>query len=286
MIIVFIWGLFLTLSFAVLNAFYSVSNSEYLEKDLYKKERSLIFLNSVLYKVVDLLNRDKNNYDAETELWAKPFEIETPLGKLEIKIVDLDRYINVNYVGKDPKVTKAFERLLELLDINPLLEERLEIWNGAKKAANWNLPYPPKGKPLDSLYEFNYFWNNTRDLYGNKNGVLQKPGLLELVTVYSNGKININTAPYWVLRSLDPEIDDVLARQIIEKRQQQPFKNLMDLLTVDGINMDLLYRISNLIVFKSRFWKISITLIQGGYSTTLVAIYDKNTKHFIIKKIN
>jgi len=286
MVIALVWVMFLTLSYAVLDALQSSTQTENVVRTVYLKERNLLFLNSVLWKAAQYLDRDNNNYDSLTEVWAKPIETDTPLGKIKITIVDLDRYLNVNYVGRNLKITRSFERLLELLDISPSLEERLKVWNGAKKPSEgWDLPYPPKGKPLDSLYEFNYFWNNTKDLYGDKNSTIQKPCLLELTTVYSDGKINVNTAPYWVLRSLDGEIDDVLARQIIQTRNERAFTTLMDLLRVDGINMDLLYRINDLIKFKSRYFKITATLREGERITTVEGIYDKTLKRFVLKKV-
>jgi general secretion pathway protein K len=161
----------------------------------------------------------------------------------------------------------------------------LLVWEGVKPLeGEWKLPYPIKGKPLDSIYELQWFWDNSKDLYGKKVGNEEYPGLLELVTVHSTGKININTAPYWVLRALSPYIDDVLARQIMEKREEQPFKDVMELLTVDGIDMDLLYKIQDLLTTKSRFFKITLTL-EGDNSQTLTVIYDREKNQIVEKSV-
>ena len=287
MVIILILGFLLILSTAILETFYTTGWTYQVVSTVYRKEKALILLNSALKRVIYLFNKDNNSYDALTELWAKPLQLKTPLGILEIEIIDQDRFINLNYVGRNRKITKAFERLLSFLHIDNELIEKLEHWNGAKKPeGEWNLPFPLKGKPLDSIYELFYFWNNTKDLYGKKVGVEKLPGLIKLVTVYSDGKININTAPYWILRSLDDDIDDILARNIMEERRKNPFRSPRDLLRVDGINMDILYRIYNIVKVKSRFFEIKITLkgVEGIH--TLRVIYDRNLKKVVEREFN
>jgi type II secretory pathway component PulK len=286
MIILLVLGIILVLSYPLGDAFYSSWQTRYAVENIYRKERSLIFLHSALKKVVKLLNEDKNGYDSLNELWAKPFYIETPLGSLEIKIVDLDRFINLNAVGRNPKVTQIFENLLLLLNIDDSLIDYLTYWNGARKSPQRYIgKYPIKGKPLDSKYELLYFWNNTADLYGKKVGEVSYPGLLELTTVHSDGKININTAPYWVLRSLSVEIDDYLARKIMATREEKPFRSPRDLLRVEGITMNTLYSFYSLLKTSSRYFKITLRLKEGDYAGTLEAVYDRQRRKIVEKRI-
>jgi general secretion pathway protein K len=171
---------------------------------------------------------------------------------------------------------------------NELLD-RLMLWNGARKPyGEWDLPFPLKGKSLDSKYEFLYFWNNTRDLYGKKVDLVELPGLLSLITVYSNGKININTAPYWILRSLDENITDTVAREIMAERLKKPFRSPRDLLRIEDIDMDTLYRFYDAITTKSRYFEITVTLIERvtNYTITVRGIYDKQRKKFVEKEID
>ena len=60
-------------------------------------------------------------------------------------------------------------------------------------------------------------------------------------------KININTAPNWLLEAL-PGIGEVRAQAIIDYRQQNGlFRNINELLKVDGIGQGTLDNIANLI---------------------------------------
>jgi hypothetical protein len=58
----------------------------------------------------------------------------------------------------------------------------------------------------------------------------------------------------------------------------------MDLLTVDGIDMDLLYSIQDVLTTKSRFFKIVLTL-EGENSETLTVIYDRERNKIMEKEI-
>ena len=108
---------------------------------------------------------------------------------------------------------------------------------------------------------------------------------MELLTVHSGGRININTAPYWVIRALSPYIDDTLAREIIAYRKEHPFRSVQDLLNVEGIDMDLLYRIEDLLTTRSRFFKITLKLEGGNTALTVEAVYDVLNKRFVEKRI-
>ena len=286
MIVVLVLGLILTLTYWAVGAFESSASAYSAVQKVYRKEQGLVFLNSALYKLAELLDKDNNDYDALNEFWARPYSFETPIGTIEAKIVDLDRYIDVNLVGRNRKITRVFENLLSLLQIDPQLLELLLEWKGDRPEEFWPAKYPPKGKPLDSVHEIALFWDKKGDLYGREEeSGISYPGLLELLTVHSGGRININTAPYWVIRALSPYIDDTLAREIIAYRKEHPFRSVQDLLNVEGIDMDLLYRIEDLLTTRSRFFKITLKLEGGNTALTVEAVYDVLNKRFVEKRI-
>jgi len=283
MVIVLILVLFLSLSFYALDALNSASGAQRILTTLYKKEQALLLLNSALPQITALLDRLGNVISLNQE-WAKPIAVNTPLGLLDVKIVDLDRYLDVNGLN-NPQIVRALRRLCLLLDINSVFIDRLMVWEGLKPNEGFEFQFPPKKGKLDSLWELTYVWNNTSDLFGKKEGFIEFPGLVELLTVYSDGKVNVNTAPYWVLRSLDEAIDDWTAREIMERRKERPFRDLLDLLGVGNLDMDALYRLRNLIKFSSRYFKIELTLKSGDIKLTLVAVYDRVEKKIVEKEI-
>lgn len=87
-------------------------------------------------------------------------------------------------------------------------------------------------------------------------------GIEGMLTTYGDGKINIQSAPYDVLRTL-PGVDDILARAIMEERDSvdddgdpNPFKSADDLFArVDGLDSAIASRITT----SSSFFRITAT---------------------------
>jgi len=138
---------------------------------------------------------------------------------------------------------------------------------------------------MDSPYELTYLGMDREDLYGRTVGDVSYPGLLSLVTTYSSGKINLNTAPKYVLMALDPEIDSALADRIMEFRMKKPFRNVKDLVLVEGVTFDILHRIRDVVDVKSTHFRIIITVSAGDRETTLELIYNRAEDRIVYKRI-
>ncbi len=178
----------------------------------------------------DVVN--SNIYDGLDEFWAFPIP-EYPLGDglLSGSIIDEERKININYlVNKTSTGTKInearktqLERLFELLEVNPELVDPMIDWIDADEEA---LPfgaedetyerrdpgYSASNKQMNILSELHMVHGITDEIYKK---------ITPYLTVYGNGKINVNTADRIVLQSFDEEIDETEARRLIDKR---PFK--------------------------------------------------------------
>ena len=92
MIVVLILSLFLTLSFYVLEAFDDSISSHKVITTLYRKERALLLSDSLLGEVAGLLN-NLGSVVHLNQQWAKPIKTETPIGEIEIEIIDLDGFL-------------------------------------------------------------------------------------------------------------------------------------------------------------------------------------------------
>jgi len=280
MIIVLILGIILTLSFYAVELSRSVQSAKEIFNKVYTKEKQYILLDSIVPKVTELLRREDASYDALSDLWAKPHVFETPMGKVSITIIDEDRYLNPNYITRFKGLREAFEKLLSYLEIDRELLNRILVWTGQEEGS-LNVDYLPKKKPLDSLYEIELFWDKKEDLYGTK----EKEGLFNFLTVFSKGKVNVNTAPLLVLYSLDKDIDMELAKRIADYRKEKPFKKLNDLLMVEGMTLDILYRIQNFTSVKSSVFRIEMSMESGGVKTTLTVVYDRQRNEILFKEI-
>ncbi|RMH00731.1 MAG: general secretion pathway protein GspK [Aquificota bacterium] len=274
-------GLFLSLAFVSAEVYLSVLSYQRAVYSYYAKLQSYYAIRSALPLALALIKSDDPSVDYLSERWAFPIEFETQRGKLRISIYDEERYLNLNYAKEQKQV---FERLFDLLRIDKVYLDRLLIWTG-KKEGSYDNPYPIKRANLSSKEELLYAGFKKEDLMGKSVGQEFYPGLWSLTTVYSSGKVNINTAPMYVLMALDKDIDQSLANKLIERRQKEPFKKPEDLVLVEGFTFDILYRIRDYIDTKSRYFHIVIDVQSGGYQTTFEGIYDRQEGRLVYKKI-
>lgn len=284
MIVVLVLAFFLTLGGFVVSALQSVSSAERFVREVYIKQQAYHVLTSILPYILNALRKEDPSIDTLQDPWTLPFVVETEKGKLEVVVSDEERFFNLNTVGDGKVQREIFERLLELLRISPGYSERLLAWIG-KEPPNFKSELPIKGAPMDSPYELRYLGMSEEDLYGREEGNITYPGLLSLVTTYSSGKINVNTAPKYVLMALDPRIDGPLADRIIEFRSSKPFRNLNDLVLVEGFTFDILYRIKDVIDVKSNTFRIRATVKSGDVETTLEVVYDRSKNRILYKRI-
>ncbi len=276
--------MFLTLSYYSADLMQETLSLKETYRKVYLKEKHALLLESILPRVIALLRKEDASYDALTDPWARPYVFDTPIGTVSVQITDEDRYINPNYLTKIKGLKDAFERLLRILEIDTSLLDKILVWSGQEEGYI-DTEYPIKKNPLDSVYEIELFWKNKGDLYGKKRNLEEIPGLFKLITVFSDGKVNINTAPIYVLMSLDKDIDFELAKRIANYRKEKPFKKVNDILLVEGMNLDIAYRISPMVKVNSRFFKIKLSVDTEDVKTTLIAVYDRKNNTVVYKEI-
>lgn len=178
-------------------------------------------------------------------------------GKISIKITDLERKININTasdqliqqaltsIGVDASEASAVvDGILDWTDPNP--NSNVHRPNGAKSDYYQTLdpPYYAKNGAIDDLSELLLVRGISQDLYWgpastNHFGAyfqardqhgrfIQQPaytaGLVDIFTTMG-GKVNINTASATVLQAI-PGIDQNMADEIIQMREQAPFADL------------------------------------------------------------
>ncbi len=75
--------------------------------------------------------------------------------------------------------------------------------------------------------------------------------LAEAATVYTDGKVNVNTASVEVLQSLDAELDRGLAEAIADRRADKPFRSVAEVMDVRGMETAVFERIQGLLTVKT-----------------------------------
>jgi general secretion pathway protein K len=234
-----------------------------------------------------LIQEDEPSYDAPDERWAQ-FEalaiFSSQLfneGHFTGGITDEAAKFNPNFLIDaygivDQKKKNQLERLLTLLGHDPQKIDAILDWLdpddqkrpfGAEREYYTTLKrsYPPKNGPLDSLGEILLIKEiDEATFYGTE----QREGLGKYLTIYSEGKININTASIPILMSLSPRVDQTAAKAVLDYRAEKPFRQNEDLRSVPGWGQ-IYAEISSEITVRSNFFSIGVL---GYYRDALAAV--------------
>jgi general secretion pathway protein K len=200
---------------------------------------------SGLYAGEALLLADKNAFDALTEDWAKTDMLALKSeglfdnGSFTLLIEDEGGRIPVNRLvsgnGYNAPVRDLLLRLLtgsdfrlsqtqagEVVDaIKDWIDADDEVTGAGAEGgyyAGLDRPYAAKNAPLDCIEELLMVKGVTRELFY---GTGESPGLLMCLSVFGDGKININTAPKPVLRALSAEMTEEAVEQLDEYRRDE-----------------------------------------------------------------
>jgi general secretion pathway protein K len=206
-------------------------------------------------------------------------KVEDEAGKIPLNKVDgskdnpvpgvLLRLLKQPEFGLDPSQADAI-----VAAIKDWIDEDNEVTGSGAESlyyATQDPPYEAKNAPLDCIEELLMIKGITKELYAGGNG---KPSLAQLVTVDSEGTININTAPIMVLRALSDAITVSLADRIDEYRKNkendlsQPgwYKKVSGM---EGIE------IAAELTVKSNYFKIHSTGKMNNMERNIVAVVKK-----------
>ena len=161
-------------------------------------------------RAIIALADDETEEDSSFDDWSKDFALQKDEGLLSYKVIDEDRFININ------SVTSEFLNGLRLI-VPELSELELEGLQAVR-------PFNVKREIVSAL---GIDW---KVFYGNES--MGKTGINDVITVFSDGRININTASKETLMLL-PEMTEAAAISIIDRRSGGAF------LSDDTVSEDL-----------------------------------------------
>lgn len=250
-----------------------------------------------IFYALEAFNIAKNNYQATLKLYLKqnllqanislmPFVIKKasevyyenpyiPFYKAHFKVEDFkfkiiikdDTNFNINLIKQKPYL-EFFERLSNEFCMPTDFTKYIYYWIGGDvNVENRDENYIPTFSPMKSRQEVFYAYTNHYNiLYQNNchNKRHQKGIIYYLDT--KNQSININTAPIEILKALDPNITDFVAKEIVDYRRQKPIKHIQDLMNIRGISIDDIYTIQKIATTKSNIMIIYIdsSIKYGG----------------------
>jgi len=232
-----------------------------------------------------------NQYDTLDEFWSRAaLPIELGDGEVRVTIEDEERKIDLNRLmlpngnAPDDRRLAVFQRLLDTLEIDRSVADAVVDWldndenprvGGAESSHYLGLPHPYRAKNdlFDTVGELRLVRGVTKEVFEK---------LLPFVTVYSSGKVNINTAPKEVLMSLSAgtdlsevgAIDGKRADEIIEYRKDHPFTKADEIGNVSPLLRDLYTRtlFKELIDVRSTWFHVRSAGEVGGTVRTVDAV--------------
>lgn len=267
----------------------------------------LYIAKSGFYGGETFLVEDSNNFDSLNEDWAKLELISAGSaaffgeGYFMLNIKDESGKIPINQLVKDSEYNSDIEGMLirfltlsefdldeqqagDILDaVKDWIDEDDEITGfGAENMYYEDLdkPHSCKNGPLDSIDELLMIKGVTRELHY---GTDETPGISEYLTVYGNGKININTAPGSVLMALSDEITGEMVSNMEEFRKDEE-NNLSDPSWYKDVpGMDGITIIPSLISVKSDTFKIISTGFLNNMSKKISGVVERNSEKKTVK---
>jgi general secretion pathway protein K len=247
-------------------------------------DQGLLFMQGAEAWAADILRQDQvdsPDSDNLSEQWAielppLPVDGGTISGKLE----DLQGRFNLNNLinasgEQDQLARKQFERLLQLLDLDPTLAGAVVDWLDG----DTEIRFPDGGE--DGSY------TDTDPQYRTANVMVTTPSelmavlrfdreiyakLAPYVTVLPSGtKLNVNTASDVVLASLSENIDLSTAASLIEERDGADFVDI-DQTFEDLVEPDVLRRIDGV----SEHFLLTATVTLGTNQLTMRSLLQRD----------
>ncbi len=232
-----------------------------------------------------ILLMDKNTYDWFSDIWVKPKHIEFPEGNVDVTIEALDTRFNINSIlnrdkSLNTQASTIFGNLLAVMGFSSSLLDTLVDWLdgdefprvfGAEADYYGTLtpPYRPSNGPLNDIYELAYIKGFTPEVLMHSG---ENRGLLDLLTIFSDNKINVNMADPVILQALGYPASSV--EKIMNERELRPL-TMNILMRIDRQTTSSLTR---LIKFSSSFFCITAKAESNGmvYVQSLVVQRENN----------
>ena len=217
-------------------------------------------------------------------------EMQMALGFKEvtgIELRDASSRLNVNNIvgrgGKpDPDVMRTLENLLSDMDADPTIAEVMVDFIDPDTEGEHETE-DALNRPFQNITELALVPGMPRHVLERADPE-DPPRLYDLLTVFSRGRININTAPAEILMAMlvDPPNEEAIAN-IIERRREIPFETVRALYEVKGVSQGMFGGMERLLTTKPSVYIADITATRGDITRTAFAVFErkKDTVHLL-----
>jgi len=213
---------------------------------------------------------DDTQCDTLDDEWAKVRRTEIGRAQVTIRLIDECSRLNIN--GLTPPNSDEGNELDRLAGALGLSAEHI-----GSEAADW--------ADLDDKGPFEAGAPNRGFLCTGELALLKgidssrlygENGLAPYVTVWSDGKINLNTASKEVLQAVLPEEDSDIADAIIERRKMEPFGKVAELQTVSGLTGAVYQRLEKITCVAGSCFSVESTASIGPMTRAVRAVVTRD----------
>ncbi len=220
---------------------------------------------AALHEVQRGLVLDTNDYDSFLEPWFGAFPL--PMGdgvSVTVRLTPQNGALPANHLFLPDGTTlrremeTPWKRLWEEVGRPDLTASVLDFFDSdrtprpggseAENALNRAPSAVDELRLVPGIDENLYYGNNEKEAIG----------LDRLLTVNSDGKINLNVAPPEVLALLDESLSGGLIGEIVEKRAKEPVEGWDDLLSLPGFPSSARPRMASLVSFTSSHFLVDV----------------------------
>ncbi|MBN3039514.1 MAG: helix-hairpin-helix domain-containing protein [Candidatus Omnitrophica bacterium] len=290
------------LSVLALSLGYHMQGSLKLTSRYLDRFSSFCLAQGVLVSLEDILAQDKekNDYYCLDQQWKDEFMLNgmprilqardtgfNAAGKYKVSVIDEESKLNINKADKD--ILTNFLKIFQPRNAEELAQNIIDYRQSREGLKEFYSVYELLNiKGLEQKTFFGEDTNENKELdpveddgslrlpEDNQNGVLDL-GLKDFLTVHSEGKININTAPPEVLASI-PGMNEDYARILVDLRKSKPFKSIDELKGIIVIPEKVIVQILRFATVQSNNFKIFVTAYHDDkqISREILAIVDRS----------
>ncbi len=190
---------------------------------------------------------------------------------LTVKLEDEEAKFNVNSIiysdGRtNPDVLTSLQNLFKSLNINPNVAEYIADWIDTDNTPHQHVSDSEdnaKNALLWSIEELKFIKGIDKETFDK---------ISPYLTVYGSGKININTAKLPVLYSLSSDMNEQLAKEIIDSRESMPFENTDIIGNIVGLGIK--GQIKDKIIYKSFNFRVTATATVDEITRVIESVTD------------
>jgi general secretion pathway protein K len=114
----------------------------------------------------------------------------------------------------------------------------------------------------------------------NDSGAATTP-LADCLTVYGDGKIDVNHAPAPVIESLSEQITPIVAQMVVEQRQIHPYATIEELAEIPGLASPALQDLGRIVTVEpqQRFYQVRVSATVGPAVSTIRAVLKRDANN-------